>query len=182
MSPILGIYASQITGHLNPFISTGSYDAITSYTVGAGGIATVTFSGIPSGYKHLQLRITASCGTNQSAFNITINSDTTNSNYRYHLMGGDGAIAIQTANNRNMGVIRNNYLSGTVVDLLDYNSSNKYKTLRCLSGVDQVSAGFIAFSSNLWMNTNAITSISLTENSGTNFTQYSNFALYGVKG
>jgi len=59
MSPILGIYASQITGHLNPFTPTGSYDALASYTVPSGGASTITFAGIPTGgqYTHLQLRV-----------------------------------------------------------------------------------------------------------------------------
>lgn len=179
--PILGVIASSIAK--GGFTSTGSYDALASYIVPSGGLSSVTFSGFPTGgqYAHLQLRITAKCGTNQSAFNMTINGDTTNSNYRYHLIGGDGSIAIQTTNNRNMGVIRDSDFSGTVLDLLDY-ASSKYKVSRVLSGVDQSSAGFIAFSSNLWMNTNPVTSITLTENSGTNFSEYSRFDLYGVKG
>jgi hypothetical protein len=185
MSPILGIYASQITGHLNPFTPTGSYDALASYTVPSGGVSSIEFAGLPTGgqYTHLQLRITAASGTNQTAFRMTINGDTTDSNYRYHLFGGDGSIATQTANGRNMGVLRNStYFSGTILDVVDYSSTNKYKTFRCLSGVDQSSAGFIAFSSNLWMNTNSITSIKLEEYSGTNFLEYSQFSIYGVKG
>lgn len=185
MTPLLtGVFASQISGHLTPaFSPTGSYDAITSYTVPSGGVSTVTFSGIPSGYKNLQLRITAASGSNQTAFRMTINGDTTDSNYRYHLMGGDGATTTQTSNGRNMGVLRNNtYFSGVVLDLVDYNSNNKYKTFRTLSGVDQSSAGFIAFSSNLWMNLNPVTSIQLQEYSGTNFLENSKFSLYGVKG
>lgn len=183
--PILGIIASQISGHLDTFTSTGSYDALATYTVPSGGVSTVTFGGIPTGgqYSHLQLRITAASGTNQSAFNMSINNDTTATNYRYHLMGGDGATVTQTANNRNIGVIRNaTYFAGTIMDILDFNSTTKNKTLRVLSGVDQASTGgFISFSSQLWMNTNPITSISLTENSGTNFLEYSQFSLYGVK-
>ena len=50
--PILGIIASSIQGS-----KTTAYESIATQTVGAGGVASVTFSSIPSTYKHLQLRI-----------------------------------------------------------------------------------------------------------------------------
>jgi hypothetical protein len=169
------------------FTPTGSYDALASFTVPSGGVSEIVFAGLPTGgqYQHLQLRITAASATNQSAYNMTINSDTNNANYRYHLSGGAGSdgLASQTTNNRNMGILRNNtYFSTAIVDMLDFSNTNKYKTYRVLSGVDQSSAGFVGFSSNLWMNTNAITRITLTENSATNFLQHSQFSLYGIRG
>ena len=48
--PILGIMASQISGHL----SNPSYESIATYTVGAGGSSTMVFSSIPQTYKHLE--------------------------------------------------------------------------------------------------------------------------------
>jgi hypothetical protein len=44
MTPILGIMASQISGHLE----TGAYESISTVTVGGGGSATITFSHIPA--------------------------------------------------------------------------------------------------------------------------------------
>ena len=169
------------------FTPTGSYDALASYTVPSGGVSEIVFAGLPTGgqYQHLQLRITAASATNQSAYNMTINSDTNNANYRYHLSGGAGSdgLASQTTNNRNMGILRNNtYFSTAIVDILDFSNTNKYKTYRVLSGVDQSSAGFVGFSSNLWMNTNAITKITIDKTDGSLWNQYSSFALYGIKG
>ena len=55
MSPLPGIYASQISGHT--FVPSGAYDALASVTIPAGQTATsIVFAGIPSGYKHLQIR------------------------------------------------------------------------------------------------------------------------------
>jgi hypothetical protein len=68
----------------------------------------------------------------------------------------------------------------SVLDVLDASNTNKYKTVRALDGVDTNGAGTIEFMSSLWMNTAAITAMTLTLNSG-NFSQYSHFALYGVK-
>jgi hypothetical protein len=42
--------------------------------------------------------------------------------------------------------------------------------------------GWITFSSGNWRSTSAITSISLGPTVGTLFSQYSSFALYGIKG
>jgi hypothetical protein len=70
-----------------------------------------------------------------------------------------------------------------VTNIIDYDNTNKYKVIETLSGVDTNSAdGRIMFLSNLWRNTNAITSIEIAPNYGSSFNQYSHFALYGIKG
>jgi len=68
-----------------------------------------------------------------------------------------------------------------VIDILDYANTNKYKTSRNLAGYDNNSGGRVSLNSGNWRNTNAITSITLTCRSD-NFQQYSQFALYGIKG
>jgi hypothetical protein len=52
MTPILGIMASQISGHLE----TGAYESISTVTVGGGGSATITFSSYSWHFTHLQVR------------------------------------------------------------------------------------------------------------------------------
>jgi len=74
-----------------------------------------------------------------------------------------------------------NIFGAFVADILDYKNTNKYKTIRALSGNDQNGGGLIGFHSGLWQNTNAITSITITEFNGNNWMQYSHFALYGCK-
>jgi hypothetical protein len=68
---------------------------------------------------------------------------------------------------------------------LDYRNTNKYKTLRSLGGNDNNTAsppGDLYYGSNLWLNTAAITSLVIVPRTGTNFVQYTQFALYGIKG
>jgi hypothetical protein len=67
-----------------------------------------------------------------------------------------------------------------VVDILDYKDTNKYKTVRNLTGVDMNGMGELGLISGLWRNTNAITSI-LFYPPANNIAQYSHFALYGIK-
>lgn len=189
--PILGVIASQISGRL--FAPSGAYDSIATTTVGAGGTSSITFNltGV-SGYTHLQIRGIAR--TNRAAnvdpMALTLNSDTGN-NYSWHDMYGDGSgpYAEPASSFPNIkfyraaGSTASSNIFGTVVlDILDYQNSNKYKTIRYLGGIDQNGSGEIFFGSGLWMNSAAITSINIAPFVGTSFSQYSQFALYGVKG
>lgn len=184
MSPILGIFASSTP-------TVGDYESIQTVTVGGGGSATVTFSSIPSTYKHLQIR-----GIAQSTNNVNppdnglmqLNGDSGN-NYARHWLSGNGATTPVTGvastsfiefGYLNGGTTATSY-SGFVIDLLDYASTNKYKTVRLLSGYDRNGSGFIRLASGLWQNTAAVTSISFSSSGGNNIAQYSSFALYGIK-
>jgi hypothetical protein len=55
MTPILGILASGMSGNL--WAPGKDFDSIATTTVGAGGASTITFSSIPSTYRHLQIRL-----------------------------------------------------------------------------------------------------------------------------
>ena len=184
MSILPGIYASQISGHL----STNSYESIATVTVGAGGQATISFTSIPSTFKHLQLRAGFATGETYGQMYGTFNSDT-GANYSRHLLYGDGSTAgaggYASVNNWNAGygATITTYPVASVVDILDYTNTNKYKTVRCLTGQDvNGSGGNIYMFSNLWLNTAAINRIDLTNASGINFAQYTKVALYGIKG
>jgi hypothetical protein len=185
MAPILGIYASQISGHL--FAPSGAYDSIATTTVGSGGSASVTFSSIPATYTHLQVRAIGIGSTNGVTFRIRMNSDT-GSNYATHYLLGDGATASAGAITSTTSLIwgttpeSTTYPGAAVCDILDYANANKYKTTRSLAGGDMNgSGGYAALYSGLWMNTAAVTSLTLFPGAG-NFAQYSSFALYGIRG
>ena len=159
-------------------------------TVGSGGSASVTFSSIPSTYTHLQIRgiIRQSTGGFDQAL-AQFNSDTGN-NYARHTLLGDGSTASAEAtastNKVSFAVIPGSnqtasVFGATVVDILDYTNTNKYTTTRALAGVDNNGSGYDWFSSGLWQNTAAITTITITPGAG-NFVEYTQFALYGIKG
>jgi hypothetical protein len=176
--PILGIMASQISGHL--WAPAGAYDALATVTVPSGGVASVEFAGIPSGYKHLQLRAFAKGNANIYA-TMRFNGDTTASNYYTHELRGSGSSATAAAdNNAYINDLQGTNYNAIIIDFLDYANINKFKTTRMLNGLDNNGSGVILFQSNLWKNTAAISSIKFTTSSST-FAEYSSFALYGVK-
>jgi hypothetical protein len=65
---------------------------------------------------------------------------------------------------------------------LDYANTNKYKTTRSIGGNDNNGSGFVSLISGLWLSTSAISNIEIIPLNGTLWTQYSHFALYGIKG
>jgi hypothetical protein len=185
VSILPGIYASQITGHL----VTGSYDSIATVTVGSGGQSTISFSSIPSTYKHLQLRVTANDnGGGGGNMFMQMNSDTGN-NYAWHYLQGTGSnpVGAGSATTTSSFILgKSGYTPQgngvSVIDILDYSNTNKYKTTRVLNGTEfNTTSGVMFFSSGLWQNTASVSSFTITTTGGS-FTQYSSFALYGIKG
>jgi len=185
MTPMLGIMASQISGHL--YTLTGNYDSIQTVTVGTAQ-SSVTFTSIPNNYTHLEIRIFAKEVTGGSPpynFQMQFNSDTTAANYSTHSLLGTGAAASAsgTANSGfcEIGYIGGTYFNANIVSVLDYASTVKYKTSKALGGYDQNGSGRILLSSGAWFNSaTAISSITFSSSTG-NIDQYSSFALYGIK-
>jgi len=192
MTPMLGIMASAISGNL--FAPSGAYDSIATAT-GTGSSSTITFSSIPSTYTHLQLRYVGRDDRSSvvtDAFVCTFNGDTGSNYMEYLLLQGDGSTASASAgsaSNTNIllgSIPAASALASTVavgvVDILDYANVNKYKTTRNLMGFDYNGSGTVRVISGLWKSTSAISSITLTTGTGSNWTGATQFALYGIKG
>jgi len=185
LNTVLGSFSSGVAA------STSSYESIATGT-GTGLSATISFTSIPSTYKHLQIRgIAKDTFANSNVFGmyVTFNSDT-GSNYASHRLGGDGAstyangYATQTSielRSYSVGNSATNIMGVSIMDVIDYASTSKYKTLRSAGGVDKNGSGNIELCSGLWQNTAAITRIDLVT-SGTLWSSSTTFALYGIKG
>ena len=144
---ILGIYASSVLK------VTNSYESIATATV-TSAVASISFSSIPSTYKHLQIRWVARNGEPYvgSWAQLTFNGST--SGYvQDHYLEGDGSSAgagyqtgtswIQLFRPSGSSASANVFGAG-VTDILDYTNTNKNKTVRNLGGVDNNGSGFIA--------------------------------------
>jgi hypothetical protein len=187
MSPILtGVIASGISGHLTPpWSPEGAYDSLATISLSTA-TSSITFSGIPGGYKHLEVRGTyLASATNEDCL-VRLSEDSA-SNYSWHELRGDGSTASArgVANTSFIYLGANSgsttYPFNVVFNIPDYNSTTKYKTLKSLSGQDRngTGGGISLFSGN-WRSLSAVTSMTIYMASG-NFNQYSQFALYGVK-
>lgn len=175
---LLGIIASSLPA------AAGDFESIATITVGSGGSATITFSSIPATYTHLQIRAVLKQSIGSGAF-ARFNSDT-GSNYARHRVQGNGATASATGDASQNKVLINTSQGfsdfGTIVmDILDYANTNKYKTERHLFGIDLNGSGAVGLESNLWRDTSAITQIEFISPNGGNYSEYSSFALYGIR-
>ncbi len=174
--------------------STNSYESISTVTVGAGGSSSITFSSIATTWTHLQIRAISRTdrGDTNDFMTVRFNSDSS-TNYSYHSLYGNGSSAGAADTGTSTGTPWSGVTAGAnagssmfgavIWDILDYKDTNKYKTLRLLSGTDQNgTTGRLYFQSNLWRSTAAISTVTIIPTFGTNFVQYSSFALYGIKG
>jgi hypothetical protein len=172
---------------------TSDYESIQTVTVGSGGSSSISFTSIPSTYKHLQIRLLGRIdrtGESSDFFTVRFNGDTA-SNYSWHALEGSGA-ANYSESGASTNLPRNGDIAATtagtgifgagVVDILEYANTNIYKTVRSLAGNDRNGSGWIWFGSSNWRSTAAITSINILPTIGTSFQEYSSFALYGIKG
>jgi len=171
---------------LGPF---GAYDALASIKVPSAGAASVSFAGIPSGYKHLQLRMstrTDFASATPIDMYLALNGDGGYTGYRQHRLKSDGA-SLTSGSSASYDIHKvtpaasstASAFSTIVLDLADYSSTNKNKTVRYLGGADLNGSGHLTFGSILWPFTTAVTSILLTADGS--FVSGSIFSLYGIK-
>jgi hypothetical protein len=168
---------------------SSSYESIATVTVGAGGQSSISFTSIPGTYSHLQIRALFKTSVADRSIRITFNSDTA-TNYSFHGIGGDGStVSLNAYGTQAYGVVGSAPNSTTypgifVTDILDYANTSKYKTTRSSGGADMniasANSSYAQFWSSNWRSTSAITTITLVPSSGS-FSQYSSFALYGIK-
>lgn len=178
---------NNLIGSLNGGGVANSYESIatSNFTTNTAGI---TFSSIPSTYKHLQIRFMIKSQAATNDFSMYFNNVSSGGLYSFHNLSGNGASASATGyatqnyaqlmNDFNTSFPSGSVMSG-IIDLLDYQNTNKYKTVRTLLGTDQNGAGFIKLNSAMYQSTSAINQIDLYN--GYNWASGS-FALYGVKG
>ncbi len=178
-------------------LASGGFEAIATVTA-AGGETSLSFTSIPQNYVALQIRgiakDTLSSLPYSGAVHVRFNSDT-GSNYARHNLYGTGSAVTASgtasatsvlipSSNMTSGTGLSNIFSASVIDIHDYASTTRNKTVRSLSGGDANISSTdyrIYFTSGLWMSTNAVSTIAITTNE-TSFAAGTSFALYGIKG
>ncbi len=189
LNTILGTLSSGVAA------STSSYESIASAT-GTGSAGNIVFNSIPGTYSALQIRANARDTYNDGSsilldLQMQFNGDT-GSNYTKHFLTGNGSSASASGGTSRTtmevaalpsATATTSMMSGVLIDIQDYASTTKYKTVRSFSGMDGNAANtqyVVTLRSNLWLSTSAITSITLIP--ATAFTTSTTFALYGIKG
>jgi len=195
-------YPSMLAG--NATYVPPSFESISTVNVGSGGAGTVVFSSIPQIYSHLQVRCTvrsagaATYGTSDT-LSLYVNSDGSTTYFNNELVGADGSAGTLSFSGTNNSTYSSslgwmatsssnaNVFSSHIIDILDYQNTNKLRTIRTFSGYEDNrngnGYGEVRIGSSLYQtNTTAISSLYFFVYSSANFAQYSSFALYGIRG
>ena len=157
--------------------------------VGSGGVSSVTFSSIPQTYTDLVIKVSAQ--TNRSYFldqlKLTFNGITSGYSYTnlnatasvYSGSGSGSALYVGFCTTTTSGT---NIFSNTEIYCPNYISSNPKSVSSDAAGEENSTNGILNLTAGLWSYSGnpAISSINLTMDVGTIFTQYSTFYLYGI--
>ncbi len=173
----------------------GTYELLET-VIPSGSSGTIEFLNIPQTYKHLQLRMVIRhdevSSANVEDCSIRFNGATGNV-YAIHFIESNASSVTSTAYASqtimfgaytNAPASSTSSFAGTVLDILDYSATTKYKTLRSFSGSATSSGPKLAFYSGLYQATTAVSSIQiLSPNTVTKpFRSASRFSLYGIRG
>jgi len=174
--------------------SANSYASIKTYNA-TGSDQQVNITNIPQNYSHLQVRIFhRSTSSNTGCFQfLNVNGvyQSPYTQYTKHGLVGDGSSASSygTANaariefgypNMANASMTAGIFSVTIIDILDYASTSKYKTIRILTGTDANGSGSVQLASGVYLaDLTAITQLNFTDAYG-NYAVNSQIALYGI--
>lgn len=166
-----------------------NYVLLEKIVVGAAGAASVTFANIPqTGYSDLVIKASTrntGPGTN-NLIGLTINSSSSNLSNIYFFGNpnntptvSSGSIATVWAVDNDSTTTSSSFTNNEIYIPNYLSATNKSISI---NGVQSNNAANMAlwFSAGLWLNTSAITSLTLTPYSAGSFAQFSTFYLYGV--
>ena len=169
-----------------------TYKLIETVTVGSGGTANVEFTSIPQTYTDLVLvhSVRVALSDVASSSIVQFNNDT-GANYSSRRLQGDGSIATSTAfsNNALFGLsgavpaatATTSVFSNGLVYIPNYRSSVAKPFSADSVSETNATNGYLGLFASIWSGTDAITTITLKDYSGTNFVEYSSASLYGIK-
>jgi hypothetical protein len=169
-----------------------THSFLASSTVGSGGASTITFNNIPQNYTDLILKFsirTGRTGATEDALRIVFNG-VGGTAYTTRILYGSGTGIASTvyssqAYSVNFSVNDNSSTSSVFGNgelyLPNYTvSSNKSFFLDAVMENNGTAATH-GLNTGLLLNTTAVSQITLTANSGSNFLQYSTAYLYGIR-
>lgn len=180
-------YDSFLVG--NAAYNPSSFESIATATPTG---TSVTFSSIPSTYKHLQLRFNVIAPAGNPSLAITYNGVTT-ATYVTHTLVGNGATASASGSTGRTSLplawaqgMLPTYPNVSVMDVIDYASTTKNKVHRAIYGQENNSGTTVStleLMSGVWLSTAAINSITITvTGGGPVFQSGTTISLYGIKG
>jgi len=191
MSPLLETFGfGSVRGYRAGNGAPPAYELIQTQVLTSSQSA-VNFSSIPQTYKHLQLRtsVKSDRGGGFDILVMRINGATTG--YSQHALYGDsGSSAVVSSATASAANIQVGWVYGSattsafgpsVIDILDYASTTKNKTVKSLNGMTTGTPRVFLYSG-AYFSTTTVSSLSFVSNYAANWIAGSRFSLYGIKG
>ena len=192
-----GVYGAKSNKVWDQYTTLNDFQSIATVIVPAAGQSSITFSNIPQNYNHLQLRCSLKTNVNSNSDgnpvwrvgNGTVDSGSTS--YANLVMAADGSSTSASGSSSN-GSLYMGYSTGSnsnntgtfnaiIIDILDYSSTSKFKTMRSTEGYDLNGVeSYVWHRSSGWMSQSPIDIITIT-NPSYSFVQHSQVSLYGIK-
>lgn len=161
-----------------------TYKKISSVTVGSGGAADIEFTSIPGTYTDLVLHLSARSSSTDEDCKVTFN--TSGGTYTVRRLIGTGS-ATSSDTSPTQAYMRMNpstdtasTFSNCTMYIPNYTSSNAKSISADSVTENNGTRGIQMLVAGLWSGTDAITKITLTNQAGNNFVQYSTATLYGI--
>lgn len=154
-----------------------TYTQINSVNL-ATAASSASFSSLPQNFRDLVLVVSGAITGSQGNNFLYFNNDTTQANYHYVRILGDGS-SPSAANDANATVSdmvssQNN----VIVHIFDYSASDKQKSR--LSRSNQPSSTVIAYASR-WNNSSPVTTVTFAGGNGGNLAAGTTVTLYGIE-
>jgi hypothetical protein len=177
---------SSASNSVTPATPT-SFDSIASATPSSG--TEIVFSSIPSTYKSLQVRING-ITTAGYTMSLRLNGDTAY-NYSEHYFLGFGSSTDAGGSGTRTEIIIQNlppeggtmepYPNVAIVDIIDYASTSKFKTVSAFKGAEDNGGGrnTVGIASYNWRSTATVSSITVRATG--NWSAGSRISIYGIK-
>jgi hypothetical protein len=179
--------------------AVGNYYSIASTSLTTSS-ATISFSSIPSTYDHLQIRgsIRGTVAGSQQTAAIRLNGDSGNNYAAHTLLSKNNTPSSYKTGPADMmefyegpgGNQASGVFGNVIIDILDYKNTNKNTVIKTIyawdnntTAVGGTQSATVSLFSGLWLNTAAVTSVTLIEQAGTNnYAANTTWSLYGIKG
>lgn len=166
----------------------GGYEALSTIKL-TSNTSTVSFDGIPGGFRSIQVKFIAQNNRNSTwngFLQLRINGNYTT---KYHTLTGNGtsvdALSGTPSNTTGYSLLASGTVSNTygvgIVDIANYDSEKQYKTINVFSGNDCNGSGAVGYASQIYTSINPIHTITFEALDGYSITTNSQFALYGVR-
>jgi hypothetical protein len=163
-----------------------TYEVIASVTVGSGGAANITFSSIPQTFTDLLIKSSSRSSGAANSIILSFNGSAANFTTKGLVGTGSGSASSYTSTDALAGMTTRstftaNTFSNNELYIPNYTSSNNKSSSLDATQENNATESYIQFNANLWSQTAAITSITLTPEISNTFAQYTTAVLYGIK-